>query len=137
MTSAKIGIGVAVATVVLLLYRLGAATAPVPTPVFMSSESAALISVDGLEFDGQSVLPRGWTPGQGQGVIAQASPQATVALRVGRPANVTATFAVPRAAVASCTLAPRPYGECSVRLRFVSPSDLRCEFECAGAASRQ
>lgn len=133
---AKIGIVVAAITVALLLYRLAMGTAPVATRIFMSSESALLLSVDGLEVDGENVLPTGWTPpGPGQrGVEAKPAPQAVVPLRVGRPASIKVTFAVPRSATASCTLDPRPYGECAVRLRFVSPADLRCEFECEAAA---
>ena len=126
-----LGIVAAVATVGFVVFRLADAAGPVPTGIVLSSESAALVSVQSLQVEGQDVLPQGWAPSSvAEAEPGRSKPQAVAGLRVGRPASIKAVMAAPRSVIAVCTLEPRPYGACIVRARFMSGTDLRCEFEC-------
>lgn len=117
--------------------RLADATQPLPTGVVLSSEAATPISVAGLQVEGQEVLRAGWTPSaMATTDAARSRPQAMAALSVGRPAVIHATLSAPSPAVASCTLQPRPHGVCVVKARFVSATDLRCDFECQADAPK-
>ena len=121
---AKVGLAVAAATIALIVYRLADATGPVPTGVVVESQATLLL--ESLKVDGNEALPRGWASSGS----AAAAGQSTVGLRVGRPATILATLSGPGSATAACTLEPRPHGECFVRASFVSPTELRCSFEC-------
>ena len=90
-------------------------------------ESQTSLSLESLQVDGNEALPRGWAL---SGSAAAGTVQSTVGLRVGRPAPILATLSKPGSATAACTLEPRPRGECFVRANFVSPTELRCGFEC-------
>jgi hypothetical protein len=128
---AKLGIVAAVATVGFIVFRLTDAAAPVATALELSSESAAPLSVLGLRVEGEDVLPEGWTPGAGSRVPGNAyTPSRSLSLRIGRPSRITATLSVPPSTEASCTPEPRPHGSCVLKVRFMTPTDLRCEFEC-------
>ena len=128
---AALGIVAAAVTIGFILIRLSDASKGVPTRIILSSASAEPLSVAGLQVEGTDVLRGGWTPGSP--TPADATPQASADLRVGRPAAIRATLSVPRAGVATCTLEPRPHGVCLVKARFVSATDLRCSFECQPA----
>lgn len=128
---AGLGVLAAVVTVGLIGSRLYDAAAPVSTPWVLSSTSATRISVESLWINNQAVLPAGWTPSDVEGDRTPSnSSQGKVALQVGRPVDVRASFSVPRAATASCSLEPRPHGACLLRIRFYAASDMRCDFDC-------
>ena len=119
-----------------ILFRLLGASEPVPTDIFISSESPSLISVHALQVEGKNMLPDGWSPSSVAGSAGPATkPQATAGLRIGRPTTIQAILAVPATAVAACTLEPCPHGACLVRVKFLNTTDLRCNFECDKTAS--
>jgi hypothetical protein len=132
---AALGLIAAAFTVTYIGFRLHQATAPVATSLVLSSSSSVPISLQSLQFNGDEVLPKGWTPTEprtNEVMLEQA--QATVALQVGRPVMVKATLSVPQGATAQCALEPRPYGACTLRVKFSTASQIQCEYDCKSEA---
>ena len=76
-------------------------------------------------------MPSGWTPTNPS--VGQAKPeqlQGNVPLQVGRPVKLKAILSLPQGATASCTLEPRPYGACAIKVTFSTASNVMCEYEC-------
>ena len=117
-------------TITFIGQRLLAATAPIPTEVFLSNRGSEPISLEGLEINGQEVLPKGWAAnGAGTDLSARPSDGFSVSLPVGRPASVKAKFSRPPAAAPVCELEPRPYGKCSIEIAMAN-SAMTCEYRC-------
>lgn len=131
---ASLGLLAAAVSVAWVGYRLVGATAPVPTPVSLTSRTTERVSVESLRVNGIEVLPMGWTAGSGP-----ASPTAqarSLDLPVGRPVDLQARLSAPQAGAASCRVEQRPYGTCILQVNFDAAMDMRCEFECQGAATK-
>lgn len=90
---AKIGLVAAAVTVAFIPFGLLGASKPVPTDIFISSESPSLISVRALQVQGKDMLPDRWSPSPVAGAAGPATkPQAVAGLRIGRPTTISKPF---------------------------------------------
>lgn len=134
MRGAAIGLLVSAAVIGFILLKLHDAGRPAPTAVHLVNVSAAPVSVDAVELGvagegAQAVL-------RGPFALAASAPPLVskpLPLPPGRPVAV----ALRGDSAASCTLDPRPQGQCVVNAVYGGAGALQCDYDCKLQAAQR